>query len=80
VELEAGGSDADAVRAAVLQLPARQRAVVVLHYLDDLPVSEVAAVLGCSEGTVKTHLHRARRALAGTLGEPIGEEVDDVDR
>ena len=81
VELEAGGSDADAVRAAVLQLPARQRAVVVLHYLDDLPVSEVAAVLGCSEGTVKTHLHRARRALAGTLGEPIGEEEpDDVDR
>jgi RNA polymerase sigma-70 factor (ECF subfamily) len=63
------------VRAAVLELPIRQRAVVVLHYLDDLPVSEVAAVLGCSEGTVKTHLHRARRSLATTLGEELDDDA-----
>jgi RNA polymerase sigma-70 factor (ECF subfamily) len=73
-------SDAMVVRAAVLQLPARQRAAVVLHYLDDLSVSEVAAVLGCTEGTVKTHLSRARHALAVALGELTGEELDDVDR
>ncbi|HEU5307813.1 MAG TPA: sigma-70 family RNA polymerase sigma factor [Acidimicrobiia bacterium] len=70
-----GATDGVAVRAAVLKLPIRQRAVVVLHYLDDLPVSEVAAVLGCSEGTVKTHLHRARRSLAATLGEEIDDDA-----
>ncbi len=57
------------VRAAVATLPAQQRAAVVLHYLHDLPVSEVAAVLGCSEGTAKTHLFRARAALRAELAE-----------
>ncbi len=72
---ELGGSDGVAVRAAVLELPVRQRAVIVLHYLDDLPVSEVAAVLGCSEGTVKTHLHRARRSLAVALREELDDDA-----
>ncbi len=57
------------VRAALMALPARQRAVVALHYLDDRPVAEIAALLGCSSGTVKTHLARARQALAAVLGE-----------
>jgi RNA polymerase sigma factor (sigma-70 family) len=72
---EPGATEGLAVRAAVLRLPVRQRAVVVLHYLDDLPVSEVAAVLGCSEGTVKTHLHRARRSLAAALGEELDDDA-----
>jgi RNA polymerase sigma factor (sigma-70 family) len=58
-----------AVRAAVESLPASQRAAVVLYYLHDLPVAEVAKVLGCSQGTAKTHLSRARHALAIRLGE-----------
>lgn len=57
------------VRAAVASLPAAQRAAVVLYYLHDLPVSEVAQALGCSQGTAKTHLSRARQTLAIRLGE-----------
>ncbi|TCO65803.1 SigE family RNA polymerase sigma factor [Actinocrispum wychmicini] len=46
---------------ALAALPARQRATVVLRYWEDLPVDEVAKVLGCSEGTVKS---QAARGLA----------------
>ena len=60
------------VRSAVATLPSQQRAAVVLHYLHDLPVSEVAAALGCSDGTAKTHLFRARAALRERLGEEDG--------
>jgi len=37
-------------------------------YFDDLPVGEIATLLGCSDGTVKTHLARGRHALAELLG------------
>jgi RNA polymerase sigma factor (sigma-70 family) len=57
------------VRVAVESLPAAQRAAVVLYYLHDLPVAEVAKTLGCSQGTAKTHLSRARHTLAVRLGE-----------
>ena len=57
------------VRAAIAKLPAAQRAAVVLRYMHDLSVSEVARTLGCAEGTAKTHLSRARKALAALLGE-----------
>jgi RNA polymerase sigma factor (sigma-70 family) len=55
--------------AAVRSLSARQRDVVLLLWFEDLPVSEVAAVLGCGEETVRTHWRRARAALAERLGE-----------
>ncbi|MGH9214423.1 MAG: RNA polymerase sigma factor [Acidimicrobiales bacterium] len=54
---------------AVRCLPAQQAKSVVLHYVDDCSVAEIASVLDCSQGTVKTHLHRARRALADTLDD-----------
>ncbi len=54
-------------RWALAQLPARQRAVLVLRYWADLPVAEVADILGCSEGTVKSTASRAAARLAGTL-------------
>jgi RNA polymerase sigma factor (sigma-70 family) len=63
------GDESVDVRAAVASLPAAQRAAVVLRYMHDLSVSEVARTLGCSEGTAKTHLFRARQALAARLGE-----------
>jgi RNA polymerase sigma-70 factor (ECF subfamily) len=49
------------------KLPEKQRQAVVLHYFEDLPVAEAAAYLDCSVGTVKTHLHRARKKLAEML-------------
>jgi RNA polymerase sigma-70 factor (ECF subfamily) len=62
----------DAVRA----LPKLQRAVVALHYVDDLPVAEVADVLGVAVGTVKTSLMRARTSLALTLAAHRSTEVE----
>ena len=53
--------------AEVRALPRRQREAVALHYIDDLPISEVAAVLGVAETTVKTHLERGRQNLAMAL-------------
>ncbi len=55
------------VRLAVLALPLRQREVVVLHYLLDLGVAEIAATTGRSKGAVKNALHHARRSLARSL-------------
>ena len=55
------------VHAAVRGLPARQQEAVVLHYLLDMPVAETAAAMGCDQGTVKTHLSRARAALLRAL-------------
>jgi RNA polymerase sigma-70 factor, ECF subfamily len=55
------------LRRAIAALPDRQRTTVYLHYYLDLPVSEVAQVLGCAEGTVKSTLYDARRALARRL-------------
>jgi len=64
-----------AVRSAVLgalrELPAKQRAAVVLRYLDDLPVHEVAAALGCSEGTVKSNASRGLDRLRQVLGPSL---------
>jgi RNA polymerase sigma-70 factor (sigma-E family) len=54
-------------RWALAQLPARQRAVLVLRYWADLPVVEVADILGCSEGTVTSTASRAAARLAETL-------------
>ena len=48
---------------ALRTLPAMQRAVVVLRYWDDLPVTETALALGISEGTVKSHASRGLAAL-----------------
>ena len=52
---------------AVRALPDRQRAAVVLRYVDDLSVPEIAEVLGVSEGTVKSSLHAARATLEARL-------------
>jgi len=53
---------------ALVQLPARQRAAVVLRYLDDLTSIEAAAVLGCSIGTVKSQASRGVARLREVLG------------
>ncbi len=57
------------VRAALAQLPPRQRAVLVLRYYEDLPETQIADVLGISPGTVKSQAHRALRSLRAMLPE-----------
>jgi RNA polymerase sigma-70 factor, ECF subfamily len=59
---------------AVRSLPSRQRQAVALFYLEDWPVAEIARFLGCTETTVRGHLHRGRATLARRLGEAWKEE------
>jgi RNA polymerase sigma-70 factor (ECF subfamily) len=63
-----------ALMAAVRELSPRQRAVVVLFYFEDLPLDEIADLLGCTGSSAGVHLHRARRRLA-TLLEEVAEDV-----
>ncbi|MCL2393949.1 MAG: sigma-70 family RNA polymerase sigma factor [Acidimicrobiaceae bacterium] len=57
----------DETWAAVQKLPFRQRAVVVLRFYDDLSEAEIAGLLGCPTGTVKSALHRALARLRRSL-------------
>lgn len=56
--------------AVARRLPPRQAAAVILYYLEDRSVIEVAEILGCAEGTAKSHLHKGRAGLARLLDEP----------
>jgi len=60
------------VRQALGLLPARQRATLVLAYYQGLSYREVADVMGCSIGTVRTQMFRALRTLARTLPDVSG--------
>jgi RNA polymerase sigma-70 factor (ECF subfamily) len=62
------------VWAVVRTLPRQQANALVLYYLADESVADLAASLGCAPGTAKAHLHQARAALAARLG--TDEEVD----
>ncbi|HEX3285404.1 MAG TPA: sigma-70 family RNA polymerase sigma factor, partial [Mycobacterium sp.] len=64
IELDEGD---EAFWQAVRRLPARQAQAVALYYMEDYSVKEISEVLDCSEGTVKTHLSRAREAVARQL-------------
>jgi RNA polymerase sigma-70 factor (ECF subfamily) len=56
-----------AIEKDVAQLPARQREAFLLRYWEELDVAETAEVMGCSQGSVKTHCSRAVHALAKSL-------------
>jgi RNA polymerase sigma-70 factor (ECF subfamily) len=51
------------------QLPPQQRTAAALYYVEGLTVLEVAATMGLAEGSVKSHLHDARRRLREVIGE-----------
>ena len=57
----------EAIETAVKGLPERQREAFMLRYWEELDVNETAKVMGCSEGSVKTHCSRATHALAKVL-------------
>jgi RNA polymerase sigma-70 factor (sigma-E family) len=64
------------LRDALLSLPPRQRAVIVLRYLDDLDEKQVAEIMGCSPGTVASQASRALARLRRTVApHPFLEEV-----
>lgn len=56
-----------AIEDALARLPARQREAFLLRYWEEFDVAETAAVMGCSEGSVKTHCSRAVAALSAVL-------------
>lgn len=63
-------ADHEAVWAAVLALPQRQRAVIVLRFYEDLSEADTAEILGIAVGTVKSHCHAGCQRLAGLLADP----------
>jgi RNA polymerase sigma factor (sigma-70 family) len=65
------------LRNGIAGLPRRQRQVVVLRYLADMPEAEVARVLGLGVGSVKRHASRGRAGLRGVLG--VDDGGDDRD-
>ena len=70
----AGADDTDlrlALAAALAQLQPLDRAVLVLRYLDDRPVADVAEVLGCSQGAVRNRTLRALDRLRGVFGPSL---------
>ncbi len=66
------------LRAALGRLTARQRTVLVLRYFEDLPEAEVAAILGCSVGTVRSTTHRSLARLR-TLAPELASLAPAVD-
>jgi RNA polymerase sigma-70 factor, ECF subfamily len=59
--------DATAIRDALSRLGVKHREVLVLHFLQDLSILEIANVVGCSEGTVKSRIHYAKRQIKQIL-------------
>ncbi len=66
---EGGIEEREVLRVALAQVPRRQQAVLVLRFFYDLPVDEVAGMLGCSAGTVKSQTSRGLATLRRLLGE-----------
>ena len=66
---DGGAEDRQVLRVALAQVPRRQQAVLVLRFFYDLPVDEVAGMLGCSTGTVKSQTSRGLATMRRLLGE-----------
>jgi RNA polymerase sigma-70 factor (sigma-E family) len=62
---------------AVMDLPVRQRAVLVLRYFQDLSIEQAAEALGCSTGTVKSQAHHALTKLREAFGDPADQKEND---
>jgi len=55
------------IERALHELPTLQRSVVILRHLEGLSTRQVSGILGCTEGTVKTHLHRGLKKMKRLL-------------
>src|SRR5262245_9876711 len=66
--------DAAALHGALDALELRHREALVLHFLEEMTITEMSTALGCPEGTVKSRIHHAKRALRAALqGERHGQ-------
>jgi RNA polymerase sigma-70 factor (sigma-E family) len=68
----------DALVRLLMQLPPRQRAVIVARYWEELSEAETAEVLGCSAGTVKSQTWRAVRRLRELIGPGSGPRSEQA--
>ena len=68
---EDGSDDVQSLREAIEALPQRQRTMVVLHYMEEYDVREVARIMGTTRGAVCAGLSRARETLRRRIGEDI---------
>ena len=66
-DLSFDNDNVDAVHRALDEMDLRNREVLVLHFIEDFSVAEVAAVLGCPEGTVKSRIYHAKKAMREIL-------------
>jgi RNA polymerase sigma-70 factor (sigma-E family) len=71
-------AERDAMRARIAVLPRKQRAAVVLRYYEDRTDQEIAAVLGCTVGTARSHISRALKALRGNENARTWTPVAEV--
>ena len=74
-DLEAAYADAELVaqvRAAIEQLAPVQRTVLTMYHLEEMSIGEIATIVGLAEGTIKSHLFRARARLRVRLQELTG--------
>ena len=72
----AGEEVRDRVSQGILTLSPALRAPLVLYDIEGLPYGEIARVLGLAEGTVKSRIHRARRALRDELGDLVADGAE----
>jgi RNA polymerase sigma-70 factor (ECF subfamily) len=62
------------VDAAIAELPEQQRTAFRLHDVEGYATTEIAGIMGLSAGTVRSHVHHARRALRSALASSLGEQ------
>jgi len=74
VDHATGVATGDAVWRVCGTLPPQQRAAVVLRYYEDLEYAEIAEILGVTQATVRSHVHRALVAMRAELQEEDGDE------
>jgi RNA polymerase sigma-70 factor (ECF subfamily) len=68
----------EALRQAIERLPAKQRQVVLMHYLEETSVKSVAELLSVSAKTVEGRLYQARRSLHRLLRDPSASKIGKV--
>lgn len=69
-----GRADAHLLASMLLELPERQRIAVVLRYIVDLPIAEIADAMGCPTGTVKSHISRGLDRLRPVTAQTHGTQ------